>query len=91
MANTVGEKGQVVIEKPIRDALGIRPGFVAIQDLRADHVEIRFYPPEHDRSLRGALAGEIRRSVPAREWREQREDAWRRAASRKVAREKASR
>ncbi|HXM70397.1 MAG TPA: AbrB/MazE/SpoVT family DNA-binding domain-containing protein, partial [Thermoanaerobaculia bacterium] len=62
MANTVGEKGQVVIEKPIRDALGIRPGFVAIQDLRTDHVEIRFYPPEHDRSLRGVLAGAIRRS-----------------------------
>ena len=91
MANMVGEKGQVVIEKPIRDALGIRPGFVAIQDLRADHVEIRFYPPEHDRSLRGVLAAKIRRSVPAREWREAREGAWRRAASRKVAPEKTSR
>jgi bifunctional DNA-binding transcriptional regulator/antitoxin component of YhaV-PrlF toxin-antitoxin module len=91
MANIVGEKGQVVIEKPIRDALGIRPGFVAIQRLMADHVEIRFYPPEHDRSLRGVLAGEIRRSVPAREWREKREDSWRRAASRKVAPEKTDR
>jgi AbrB family looped-hinge helix DNA binding protein len=91
MANTVGVKGQVVIEKPIRDALGIRPGFVAIQNLRADHVEIRFYPPQHDRSLRGVLADRVRRSVPAGEWREAREEAWRRAASRKVAPEKTSR
>jgi len=81
MANTVGEKGQVVIEKPIRDALGIRPGFVAVQDLREGHLEIRFYPPEHDRSLRGALAGEIQRAVPLRSWRKQREDAWRQAAN----------
>jgi AbrB family looped-hinge helix DNA binding protein len=91
MANRVGVKGQVVIEKPIRDALGIRPGFMAIQDLRADHVEIRFYPPEHDRSLRGVLAAKIRRSVPEGEWREAREEAWRLAASRKVAPEKTRR
>jgi AbrB family looped-hinge helix DNA binding protein len=91
MANTVGVKGQVVIEKAIRDALGIRPGSVAIQNLREDHVEIRFLPPEHDRSLRGVLAADIRRSVPAREWREKREDSWRWAASRKVAPEKTDR
>ncbi|HVR09101.1 MAG TPA: AbrB/MazE/SpoVT family DNA-binding domain-containing protein [Thermoanaerobaculia bacterium] len=81
MTNTVGEKGQIVIEKPIRDALGIRPGWVAIQDLREGHVEIRFYPPEHHRSLRGVLAGEIQRAVPLRRWRKEQEDAWRQVAS----------
>jgi hypothetical protein len=29
------------------------------------------------RSLRGVLAGWIKRSVPLRAWRQQREDAWR--------------
>ena len=55
MASTVGEKGHIVIEKPIRDALGIQPGFVAVQHVRDGHVEISFYPPEHNRSLRGVL------------------------------------
>jgi bifunctional DNA-binding transcriptional regulator/antitoxin component of YhaV-PrlF toxin-antitoxin module len=55
MANLVGEKGQVVIEKPLREALGVRQGFVTVQTLVEDHVEIRFYPPEHSRSLRGIL------------------------------------
>src|SRR5579863_5670176 len=64
MTNIVGEKGQVVIEKPIREALGILPGSTAVQELRDDHVEIRFYPPEHRRSLRGVLAGRIGGSVP---------------------------
>jgi AbrB family looped-hinge helix DNA binding protein len=31
MATKVGAKGQVVIEKAIRDSLGIEPGSLAIQ------------------------------------------------------------
>lgn len=81
MASTVGEKGQVVIEKPIRDALGIQPGFVAVQNLRANHVEIRFYPPEHNRSLRGVLANRIQRSIPQKDWQEAKEEAWKQAVS----------
>lgn len=76
MGHLVGEKGQVVIEKPIRDALGIEPGFVAVQSVVDDHVEIRFYPPEHRRSLRGRLARFATRSVPEEEWAQAREQAW---------------
>lgn len=76
MANQVGEKGQVVIEKPIRDELGVRPGFITVQTRVGDHVEIRFYPPEHKRSLRGILAGPPHISVSPEEWREARERAW---------------
>jgi AbrB family looped-hinge helix DNA binding protein len=83
MGNTVGEKGQLVIEKPIREALGIRPGSVAVQVLRDDHVEIRFYPPEHNQSLRGVLAGAITKQVGDREWDEIRDEAWRTAAAEK--------
>ena len=76
MAHLVGEKGQVVIEKPIRETLGIQPGFVAVQTVVGDHVEIRFYPPEHRRSLRGSLESFAKRTVPEEEWAQAREEAW---------------
>lgn len=81
MPTVVGPKGQVVIEKGIRDRLGVRPGALAIQRLAGNHVEVYFLPPPHRRSLRGALAGQIRRSVPAEAWEEAREQAWRGAVS----------
>ena len=76
MANVVGEKGQLVIEKPIREALGVEPGFVSVQTLVEDHVEIRFFPPEHRRSLRGILAGATRRHVSPEDWDKARQEAW---------------
>lgn len=76
MAHLVGEKGQVVIEKPLREALGVRPGFVAVQTVVDDHLEIRFFPPEHRRSLRGRLVEFARRSVPQADWMRIREEAW---------------
>jgi len=45
LANKVGEKGQVVIDKTIRDRLGIGPGWLAIQRLVDNHVEIYFVGP----------------------------------------------
>jgi len=56
MASRVGSKGQVVIAKEIRDALGIVPGSLAAQRRVGSTVELRFLPPEHHRSLRGILA-----------------------------------
>lgn len=76
MSNLVGEKGQVVIQKPLRDALGVQPGFVTVQTLVNDHIEIRFYPPEHTRSLRGALKKYATRILSTGELREAREKAW---------------
>lgn len=81
MANTVGSKGQVVVEKPIRDALGVEPGFVTVQSLVGDHVEIRFYPPEHTRSLRGALEGLGKSSISPEDWSRERQRAWHAAAA----------
>lgn len=37
MLTTLGPKGQIVIEKAIRNALGIEPGYVAVQKLAGDH------------------------------------------------------
>jgi bifunctional DNA-binding transcriptional regulator/antitoxin component of YhaV-PrlF toxin-antitoxin module len=87
MANLVGEKGQIVIEKPLREALGVLPGFLTIQTLVDDHVEIRFYPPEHNRSLRGALKKYATRVLSTDELREARDKAWEEAATKDWTRE----
>ncbi len=81
----VGAKGQVVIEKEIRDQLGIEPGWLALQRVVDGHVEIRFLPPEHDESLRGILAPYTNVSIaPGEEWDRAREQAWEAAALEKA-------
>ncbi len=70
MAHVVGPKGQVVIEKEIRDRLGVQPGWLALQVPGDNHVKIYFIPPEHNRSLRGAAKPFIRRQAPPDEDRD---------------------
>jgi len=77
----VGQKGQVVIAKEIRDRLGIQPGWRAVQLLVDDHVELRFVPPAHDESQRGALAAYSNVRIPDEEtFHQATEAAWARAA-----------
>ena len=85
MANKVGEKGQVVIDKAIRDQLGIGPGWLAIQRIVDDHVEIYFVTPEHNRSLAGSLAEYVTDDVKNLSWDEIKEIAWTAAAMEKEA------
>jgi AbrB family looped-hinge helix DNA binding protein len=85
MANRVGPKGQIVIEKRIRDELGIEPGALAIQRIVDGHVEIHFIP-EHRRSLYGSLANYGRQSISEEEWHEAKEAAWRTAVEEKFGR-----
>jgi AbrB family looped-hinge helix DNA binding protein len=82
--HTVGPKGQVVIEKEIRDELGVGPGWLTIQRLVDGHVEIYFVPPEHNRSLKGVLSGSSR-SIPSEEWHAAKEAAWEAAARSKMS------
>src|SRR4051794_21216920 len=51
MSTTVGARGRVTIEKEIREALGVRPGWRAIQSLDGGHVVIRFRPPKDHGSV----------------------------------------
>ena len=81
MAHVVGTKGQVVIAKEIRDQLGVEPGWLALQRLVGDHVEVYFLPPEHRNSLKGSLAEYIKVHIaPGKYWDEARHTAWERAA-----------
>lgn len=81
MAHKVGPKGQIVIAKEIRDTLGLEPGWLALQRLVDDHVEVYFLPPEHTRSLKGSLAGYSKVQVaPGEEWDKARDTAWKKAA-----------
>lgn len=73
----VGTKGQVVIAKEIRERLGVRPGWTALQRLAGDHVEIYFLPPEHEESLKGSLSGYLKADVkPGEAWDKAREMTW---------------
>ena len=77
MTYLVGTKGQVVIAKEIRERLGIKPGWVALQRLVGERVEIYFLPPEHDESLKSSLAPYLKAHVPAGEsWDQARLAAW---------------
>ena len=77
MEYLVGSKGQVVIAKGIRDRLGVETGWIAVQKLVRDHVELYFVPPPHLRSLKGMLAPHVKRTVaPGPSWKEETERAW---------------
>ncbi len=76
MPSVVGQRGQIVIEKSIRDALGLESGYLAVQRLVDDHVELFFYPPEHEDSLRGVLSSQTKRTVPPEKWPEASMQAW---------------
>jgi bifunctional DNA-binding transcriptional regulator/antitoxin component of YhaV-PrlF toxin-antitoxin module len=56
MSTTVGTKGQVTIVKQIREALGVKPGWRAIQRRVGNQVMISFRPPKHRESLLGILS-----------------------------------
>jgi len=85
MSHVVGSKGQLVIEKEIRDRLGVEPGWVALQRFASDHVEVYFLPPGHRKSLKGSLAKHTKvRVAPGQEWDKARDTAWGKAAKDKI-------
>ena len=80
MASVVGTKGQVVIDKAIRDQLGISPGWRAYQTLEEGHVKIYFRPPSHSRSLLGTLREHMTPEAAERltrmSWADIEEEGW---------------
>jgi bifunctional DNA-binding transcriptional regulator/antitoxin component of YhaV-PrlF toxin-antitoxin module len=81
MSILVGTKGQVTIEKELREALGIEPGWRAIQRLEGEQIVLEFVPPRHRRSLAGILRDKAKATFPTPESLEDAVDvAWARAA-----------
>jgi len=66
MSSTVGERGQITIEKAIREELGVYAGDEAVQRVENGRIVIEIVPARHRRSLAGALKDRITR-VPADE------------------------
>ena len=60
----VGAKGQIVIEKELREKLGITPGWYAVQEVRGNELVVRFEPPLHTRSLGGLFRSYAERVPP---------------------------
>ncbi len=68
MASRVGERGQVTIEKSIREELGVYAGDQAIQRVEDGRVVIEFVPGPHHRSLAGALRDKVTRKPADENW-----------------------
>jgi AbrB family looped-hinge helix DNA binding protein len=76
MTSRVGERGQITIEKAIREQLAIYAGDEAVQRVEGGRIVIEIVPGRHRRSLAGTLAAHAAR-VPADEtWETLREAAW---------------
>jgi bifunctional DNA-binding transcriptional regulator/antitoxin component of YhaV-PrlF toxin-antitoxin module len=76
MSSLVGTKGQITLEKEIRDALGVQPGWRALQRRDGQRVILEFLPPKHHRSLAGILADATTVVVPQDEFEAVVEQAW---------------
>lgn len=68
VATTVGERGQVTIEKAIREELGVYAGDVAVQRVEGRRVIIEFVPAPHSRSLAGVLRDRARPVMKDQDW-----------------------
>src|SRR5262249_16322667 len=70
----VSKRFQVVIDPVARVGLGIRPGWFAVQTVVGDHLEMRFIPAEHSRSLAGSLNAYAR--GPVEDYAMEKESGW---------------
>ncbi len=80
MPYKVSPKGQVVIDREVREKLGVKPGWIAVWRVVGDRAEVYFFPPPHHRSLKGRLRDLVKAQVPPERWDEAREAAWEAAA-----------
>ena len=74
MANVVGERFQITIDKKIREQLGVRPGDRAIERVEGGRMVVYFMPKPHRDSLLGILKKPDMK--PITDWQAVKEKAW---------------
>jgi AbrB family looped-hinge helix DNA binding protein len=74
MANIVGERYQITIDKDIRRKLGIKPGDRAIERVEDGRLVVYFMPAPHSDSLRGIFHQPGMK--PITDWRALKDRAW---------------
>ncbi len=76
MPSRVGERGQITIEKAIREELGIYAGDETVQRVEDGRIVIEVVPGRHTRSLAGNLKAKVGRRPPDESWQALRRAAW---------------
>ncbi len=76
MSSRVGERGQITIEKRIREELGIYAGDEAVQRIEDGRIVIEVIPGRHRRSLAGSLRDKVRARPADESWPALRRAAW---------------
>ena len=76
MTSRVGERGQITIEKSIREELGIYAGDETVQRVEGGRIVIEVVPGRHRRSLAGSLKDRVARRPADESWDAIRRAAW---------------
>jgi AbrB family looped-hinge helix DNA binding protein len=76
VTSRVGERGQITIEKAIREELAIYAGDETIQRVEDGRIVIEVVPGRHRRSLAGSLRDKVGRKPSDEAWEALREAAW---------------
>jgi bifunctional DNA-binding transcriptional regulator/antitoxin component of YhaV-PrlF toxin-antitoxin module len=90
VGTSVGERGQITIEKEIREKLGVRPKDIAVQQIEDGRLVVTFVKPyqPHMRSIAGVLGPPPRLPDPNKSWDDLVEEA---AAAEYLAEERRAR
>jgi AbrB family looped-hinge helix DNA binding protein len=76
VSSRVGDRGQITIEKAIREELAIYAGDEAVQRVEDGRIVIEVIPGRHRRSLAGSLRSKATREPPDETWSALRDAAW---------------
>lgn len=77
MANVVGERFQITIDKNVRKQLGIQPGDLAIERVQDGRMVVTFMPKPHRESQLGIIRKLTGKPIePITDWAALRDRAW---------------
>jgi AbrB family looped-hinge helix DNA binding protein len=77
MANVVGDRYQITIDKQVREELGLKPGDLAIERVEDGRLVIEFISRPHRESLLGILKAHATKPiVPIEDWEAVKDRAW---------------